>query len=144
MSDTYVQIQLDTALLSEAELNDYAKMVELVTHGISPTMLFNFGRTLGLSGQGTADLVSMSKSTLDRRNSANKLLTLEESERVLRFMRLYAKAFPLFTTNEATIKWFSTVNKALGDKKPIEYARTEPGARLVEDILGRIKEGVFS
>ena len=75
---------------------------------------------------------------------ANKLLTLEESERVLRFMRLYAKAFQLFKTNEATIKWFSTVNKALGDKKPIEYARTEPGARLVEDILGRIKEGVFS
>jgi len=32
----------------------------------------------------------------------------------------------------------------LAGRTALEFARTEPGARLVEDLLGRIEEGVFS
>jgi putative toxin-antitoxin system antitoxin component (TIGR02293 family) len=129
---------------TEAELNDHAKMAVLVTKGIDIRTLFRLGKELGLSGQETADLLSISKSTLLRRRNAKELLRQEESERVLRFLRLYTKALAVFKTKEAAVQWFSTELRALGDKTPMEFAKTEPGARLVEDILGRILEGVFS
>lgn len=134
----------DVLPFTEAELNDHAKMALLVTRGINVQTLFHLGEVLGLSGQGIAELLNMSKSTLDRRKTRNELLKQEESERVLRFLRLYSRALAVFKTKEAAVQWFSTELRALGDKTPMEFAKTEPGARLVEDILGRILEGVFS
>jgi uncharacterized protein (DUF2384 family) len=33
---------------------------------------------------------------------------------------------------------------ALGWRTPIDFAQTEPGAREVENLIGRIEHGVFS
>ncbi len=33
---------------------------------------------------------------------------------------------------------------ALAGRKPIEFARTEVGAREVEDLIGRLEYGVFT
>jgi putative toxin-antitoxin system antitoxin component (TIGR02293 family) len=132
------------SLLTEAELDDHAEMANLVIRGIHPESLFQLREIFGLSVQGIADLVAISKSTLLRRTARRQLLNQEESERVLRFLRLYRKAVSVFKTREAALNWFQTELKALGDKTPMEFAKTEPGARLVESILGRISEGVFS
>lgn len=134
----------DVLPFTEAELNDHAKMADLVTKGIDLGTLFHLAEVLGLSGQGIAELLNISKSTLDRRKTKDELLKQEESERLLRFLRLYSKALAIFRKKEAAVQWFSTPLRALGDKTPMEFAKTEPGARLVEDILGRILEGVFS
>jgi putative toxin-antitoxin system antitoxin component (TIGR02293 family) len=40
--------------------------------------------------------------------------------------------------------WLKSPQKALGGKTPLEYSDTEPGAREVEDLLGRLEHGVFS
>jgi uncharacterized protein (DUF2384 family) len=42
------------------------------------------------------------------------------------------------------ISAFEKIQKGLGGKTPLEYADTEPGAREVEDLLGRLEHGVFS
>lgn len=31
---------------------------------------------------------------------------------------------------------------ALGNKTPLELAKTEPGAKLIEQVLGRIEHGI--
>jgi putative toxin-antitoxin system antitoxin component (TIGR02293 family) len=59
-------------------------------------------------------------------------------------MRLYALAKKVFVTDENTRGWFHGRIRALGGKTPIEFARTEPGAREVEDLIGRIEDGIFS
>jgi putative toxin-antitoxin system antitoxin component (TIGR02293 family) len=45
---------------------------------------------------------------------------------------------------ERAREWFKAPNRALGNTTPFEYADTEPGAREVEDVLGRIEHGVFA
>ena len=35
-------------------------------------------------------------------------------------------------------------NRALGGATPLDFAKTEPGAREVENVLGRLEHGVFS
>jgi putative toxin-antitoxin system antitoxin component (TIGR02293 family) len=59
-------------------------------------------------------------------------------------MRLFDQAKKVFGTDENTRRWFNSRVLALGRKTPLEYAQTEPGAREVENIIGRIEHGVFS
>ena len=50
----------------------------------------------------------------------------------------------IFGSDENTRGWFNAKILALGWKTPLEYAQTEPGAREVENIIGRIEHGVYS
>jgi putative toxin-antitoxin system antitoxin component (TIGR02293 family) len=44
----------------------------------------------------------------------------------------------------AAMTWLTTPRKALGGRPPLSYARTEPGAREVENLIGRLEHGIFS
>ena len=105
------------------------KMADLVIQGIDPEALIQLRDLLGLSVQGIADFVDMSKSTLTRRTAKHQLLNQKESERVLRFLRLFRKAVSIFKTNEATLHWFQTEIKALGDKTPYGVLEDRIAAR---------------
>jgi putative toxin-antitoxin system antitoxin component (TIGR02293 family) len=102
------------------------------------------GQKLAISQERLGELLSIPKRTLHRRVQRQELLKQDESERVLRLFRLYFRAVEVFEDGNRALRWFGSHPKALGGKTPLEFARTEPGARLVEDLLGRIEEGVFS
>ena len=57
---------------------------------------------------------------------------------------LFDRALEVLGEKEAARHWFKTSNKALGGRSPLEFADTEPGAREVEELLGRIEHGIFS
>ncbi len=40
--------------------------------------------------------------------------------------------------------WFETKMDVFGGETPMQHAKTEKGAREVEDLIGRIRNGVFS
>jgi len=40
--------------------------------------------------------------------------------------------------------WFETKMDIFGGEIPMQHAKTEKGAREVEDLIGRIRDGVFS
>jgi putative toxin-antitoxin system antitoxin component (TIGR02293 family) len=123
--------------LRESDIKDNAKMSELVTHGIALSSVWELGERLAISQERLGELLSIPKRTLHRRAQKRQLLKQDESERVLRLFRLYFRAMEVFEDGDRALRWFSSHPKALG-------GRTEPGARLVEDLLGRIEEGVFS
>lgn len=97
-----------------------------------------------LTSQKLADLVQISARTLVRRRKAGKL-NAEESERLLRFSRLFTLAYELFEGDQAAAQsWLTTENRALKGKTPLEASRTEIGAREVENLIIRLERGVFS
>ena len=57
---------------------------------------------------------------------------------------LYDRAIEVLGDQERAEAWLKKPNKALGMKTPLQYAETEPGAREVENLLGRLEHGVFS
>jgi putative toxin-antitoxin system antitoxin component (TIGR02293 family) len=128
----------------ESDIKDHVKMADLVARGMEVTNVLRLSEKLAISKERLAEILSISKTTLHRRSERHELLKPAESERVLRFFRLYEKALEVFENRDRAVKWLSSSPKALGGKTPLEFAKTEPGARLVEDILGRIEEGVFS
>jgi putative toxin-antitoxin system antitoxin component (TIGR02293 family) len=126
------------------EIHDNAEMASRVEEGLPVRDLVEFGRHAGFSNEELAHLIHIPPRTYARRVAAKSRLKVPEGERAVRLMRLYALAKKVFVTDENTRGWFHGRIRALGGKTPIEFARTEPGAREVEDLIGRIEDGIFS
>ena len=132
------------AALLGVEAADRMELAERVRDGFSFRAFGSLSEAMQLSSSQLADLVQISERTLVRRRKAGRLKA-EESERLLRFSRLYTLAYELFEGDQAAAqRWLATVNQALKGKTPLEAGRTEVGAREVENLIMRLERGVFS
>ncbi|MFT7405691.1 antitoxin Xre/MbcA/ParS toxin-binding domain-containing protein [Zhongshania sp.] len=63
----------------------------------------------------------------------------------VRLAKLRAAAIEMMSGNEsAAINWLNEPKEVLGGESPIIHAATARGAREVQDLIGRIRHGVFS
>lgn len=92
----------------------------------------------------TAALLQMSAKTAERRVRAKSRLSPEESERTVRLIRIVNRAECVLENEENARQWMARPLAVLGGKSPLEMSRTEPGARAVEQALGRLEHGVFA
>lgn len=90
-----------------------------------------------------AGVINIAQRTLSRRRKSGRLFT-DESERLYRIAALFDRAVEVLGNRDAAKAWFKVPKKALGGKSPLEFADTEPGAREVDALLGRLEHGVFS
>lgn len=97
---------------------------------------------MDLPAPAVAELVQIPERTLARRKQKGALLPTE-SERVFRISRILTKATDLFEGDrEAALSWLALPSRALGGERPLDLARTEVGAREVEDLIGRLEHGI--
>lgn len=109
-----------------------------------PAQAFDWIRNeLNLTTDEISDVLQIAKRTVSRRRKEGQLKP-DESERVLRLIRLYAKAAEVFGRAEEARQWMKEPNFALGDSTPLAYADTEPGGRRVEQLLGQIEHGIVT
>jgi putative toxin-antitoxin system antitoxin component (TIGR02293 family) len=121
-----------------------AELIQQVERGFSFKTLHTLESRSGLPGAALAGLVGIPERTLARRRSKGRF-TPEESERLLRLGTVFEQAVELFEgDNAAALRWLTAPRKALEGKTPLAYARTELGAREVEDLMGRLEHGVVS
>jgi len=130
--------------LVEFPYADNLRVADLLCRGIPARALRGLASALGLTVPQLATAVMIPRRTLERRVADNALLKIGEAERAVRLGRLYAQAASVFEDPEAAAEWFSEPIPALGGKTPLELCATEPGAREVEQTLGRIEHGVFA
>jgi putative toxin-antitoxin system antitoxin component (TIGR02293 family) len=123
---------------------DLPGIIEKIEEGLPSTAFERFAKNSGFTPEQLARLLQIPRRTLARRRAAGRF-TPDESDRLVRAARIYAKALLFFGGNavEAT-RWLNTVRRALGGVTPLEMARTEIGAQEVEDLIGRLEHGVFS
>jgi putative toxin-antitoxin system antitoxin component (TIGR02293 family) len=62
----------------------------------------------------------------------------------VRYQRLLEKADDIFGDVASARAWLTHKQPGLGGAVPLDFARTEIGAREVENLLGRIEYGVYS
>jgi putative toxin-antitoxin system antitoxin component (TIGR02293 family) len=120
-----------------------AEWADVVEEGLPIKDLVVFGRASGFTNEELAKLVHIPPRTYARRVAAKARLDIPEGERAVRIMRLYDLAKALFGTHENTRKWMNAQLPALGWKTPLQMARTEPGAREVENVIGAIEHGFY-
>lgn len=120
------------------------QLVQAISNGFSFGTLERVRKETGLPMEQLAVSIGMSPRTLTRRKKEKKL-SAAESDRLVTVSRLIGQAVELFEGDkEKALRWFMQSNRALGKLTPLEMARTETGAREVENLIGRLEHGVFS
>ncbi len=119
------------------------QLIKRVEAGVPFTDLETLGKSLDLSLERLSSLIGIARATLHRRKQEGHL-QVQESDRVIRYERLFSQAANVFGSKEQALGWLRSPQRGLGGAIPLEYARTEVGAREVEKLLGRIDYGVYS
>jgi putative toxin-antitoxin system antitoxin component (TIGR02293 family) len=133
-----------TAILRRGQaIATVQRQIGSIQAGLSFRAVLNLQKALDLPLEKIATFLGMSRATLHRRKMQGKIATAE-SERLVRYQRLLEKAKNVFGDTESAREWLTHRQPGLGNAKPIEFAKTEIGAREVENLLGRIEYGVYS
>lgn len=123
---------------------DSKKLLTLVSKGLPVQTLVRFQKNTLFSTSDIEELVAIAPRTLHRRKEQGRLAP-EESDRLLRVTRLFAKALELFEGDvHAARTWFRTSARALGGASPFRLAQTDLGSREVEALIDRLEHGVLT
>jgi len=127
-----------------APFDSALQAADIVIAGLPARAVMRLHQTSGLTIQRIKQLAGISEGTFARRKRSGKL-SPAESERLLRLALTFERAASLYDGDTAGARqWLETPLPSLGDRRPLDLARTEPGAREVEDLIGRIAHGIVS
>jgi putative toxin-antitoxin system antitoxin component (TIGR02293 family) len=79
--------------------------------------------------------------TRRHRADRNQPLTVDESDKAVRLLRVQTLAEETFADKDKAHRWLRRPLTALRGESPIAIAQTEAGARVIETILGKIAWG---
>ncbi|HXY78962.1 MAG TPA: antitoxin Xre/MbcA/ParS toxin-binding domain-containing protein [Candidatus Acidoferrales bacterium] len=119
-------------------------LAHLVRRGLPAISVTALAEKLHLANGVLGRKLGIPQRTLTRRLTLASRLTPAESDRTVRMARVYASAVETIGDQEKAAAWLDTPNRALGGDRPLDLLDTDLGARMVEDILGRITYGVYS
>jgi putative toxin-antitoxin system antitoxin component (TIGR02293 family) len=79
--------------------------------------------------------------TRRHREARKAALTVDESDRLVRLTRVQSLAEDVFIDPEKANEWLRLPLPILDGRAPLDLARTEIGARIIEQLLGKIAWG---
>jgi putative toxin-antitoxin system antitoxin component (TIGR02293 family) len=123
---------------------DYNDCDRLIRDGIPWEAVADIKKELNLTDGELAKVLDVSERTLSRLRQSNKKLAASTGDRLYRLVNIYSLTRKVFDTSSATREWMHQTQVGLGGRTPLDFLRTEAGAREVEDLLGRIEYGVIS
>jgi putative toxin-antitoxin system antitoxin component (TIGR02293 family) len=118
-------------------------LIRKIQNGLRFSELETLQNSIDMPFEQLAAKLAISRSTLQRRKAAGRL-SPDESDKVIRYSRLVQQAADFFGDIGKARAWLKHPQYGLGGAVPLDYARTEAGAREVENLLGRMKYGVYS
>jgi len=116
---------------------------QMVEHGLKATDLDGVSRVIGATPRAAAEVrrAIVPDSTWKRRKG--KVLSPAESDQTARLARVTAFALDTWDGDlESVRQFFARPHPELRGERPIDAMRTESGARLVEDVLTRLRYGL--
>jgi putative toxin-antitoxin system antitoxin component (TIGR02293 family) len=135
--------QMTSTIFKSYPLENDLEMASLILAGLPTAVLRKVAAFLGLRPAKVGSLVNINEKTLERRLKAHARLKPDESERVARLMRIISLAASVLESEAHAREWLNRPLRELGGRTPLQMTATEPGAREVERVLGRIEHGIF-
>ena len=120
-------------------------LIELTRRGVHSRGVSKLLATIELSQDDFANAVRISTRTLSRRlMKAGNLLSADESQKALRLARIFAEASEVLGSEDKAKLWIKRDNKSLGSVPPLKLLDSDLGTEQVLDVLGQIRDGVYS
>jgi len=118
-----------------------SEILRIVERRLAPSVIKRLA-TLGLERSEIDEIVIASR-TLQHRRSRREKLTMEESDRVLRVIRVLSSAESIYGSRERALAWLRRPHARLEGRAPLSLLKTDTGSRIVEELLIQIDEGMF-
>jgi len=121
-----------------ADVYSEADLARIVHRGIRVVVLGHVQKA-GFSKQEIERFIIPGRTWRHRKKK--KTLSIEQSDRVVRLTRIQALAEDVFGDVEKANRWLREELGILDGKSPLEVARTDSGARLIEQLLAKLDWG---
>jgi len=121
-----------------ADVSSEADLARIVHRGIRVVVLGHVQKA-GFSKQEIERFIIPGRTWRHRKKK--KTLSIEQSDRVVRLTRIQALAEDVFGDVEKANRWLREELGILDGKSPLEVARTDSGARLIEQLLAKLDWG---
>ena len=112
--------------------------------GIAKASVDELANYLGISRKTMAeDIFDLSVKTMERKSPKDKM-DRRTSAHALEIAKVVQHAYEVFEDEGKLKFWVNKENKALNGTKPVSLFSTLTGLNMVNDVLGRIEEGIYS
>ncbi len=135
-------VEESAAFLGAGPLGSPLVLAQAIREGLPIAAFFDLQERLALTTAALGEVLALPARTLQRRREEGRL-SKEESDRLARLRRVFEAARALLGSDPAAAEWFQEPQAALAGSSPLALCDTEPGAREVERLLGRIEHGVY-
>lgn len=115
--------------------------VDTVREGLPVDVVEKLAEQIQVTSASLQRYLKLSKQTYARRRRKGRL-SVDESDRVVRYADLFRSAVELLGDANAAAKWLRTPAPALNGETPMDHATTEFGARDVIQLIGRLEHGI--
>lgn len=119
-------------------------LAQLVRKGLPAGSVSALAESLHVANRVLSSKLGIPQRTMTRRLGQARHFTQAESDRIMRVARILGHAVDMIGDKEKASAWLRTPNRALAGERPLDQLDTDIGARMVEDVLGRIAYGVYS
>lgn len=103
------------------------------------------GKARFLDREKVAAALGVSTRTIQRKSGgSDSLLSPEQSDKAWKFSELMVRASEVFGSQEEAEKWLDSPAIGLDRRRPIDLLGSSVGARLVEQLLGRLEYGIYT
>jgi len=118
--------------------------IELSNAGITKNAINVLADNIGISRKFISEnIFDVSVKTMERKDNKTKL-DKRISSHAIEIAKVVQHTWKVFREEDKVKRWLNQTNRALNNKKPVELFDTLSGILIVDDILGRIEEGVYS
>jgi putative toxin-antitoxin system antitoxin component (TIGR02293 family) len=118
------------------------EQIAAIEKGLPSYSLNQIAKMLGVPKQKIIAGLKLAQRTISEREREKKRFNLEESERLLRVLRVHRLAREVFTTDEAVAEWLSAPDRSLGMRTPLAMLATDIGTAMVENLANAMMHGV--
>lgn len=127
-------------ILAVGRLRSEKDLVKLVEEGLATDAIEGLRRS-GMTDKEIFSLI-VPRRTLTHRRARREALSPDESDKAVRLARMTALAEHVFGDRGRALPWLRIAKRQFGGRSPLQLMATEAGARLVEELLYRIDEGM--
>jgi len=113
------------------------------SRGIPKLSVTNLSEVLNVPMKDMAVLLNLSYKTLGRKKETDPLDTLASSLSI-EIANTITKGLSVFEDSDKFNRWLHKENRALKGQMPFNLLNTPTGIKVVNQVLGRIEEGIYT
>lgn len=119
---------------------------DAIEQGLSATALVHLQRNVEtLKPVDIGQVIGMGAHAMQQRaQRLDAQLSREQGSRAWKFEEILTTATETFGSQSEAERWLSTPAMALNQRRPIDLLASSAGTELVEELLGRLRYGVFT